>query len=1611
MKTIHAILVAACFISVNHLTVCNVHAADIDTQQALEIAARFASSVPYATNPSLSAHPGFAPDQSYDPDQSATQQESWQNRSWMQTQPELAYTARSIDSGTDNIFVINLGDERGFVLVSGESRSDATILGWSEHGSFNYENAPIQFKELLASYSAEIDALRNTQGATSATSGIGDTPGSSPAPTWSSTLGMVMVGPLLTTKWNQWAPYNGFCPEGCPTGCFPTALAQIMNYWKWPAESHGQIDGTDFSGHRYDWDNMLDYYGSYTSGNIGNGSAFQSYNGVQADAVARLMADIGTAFHTQYDPTGSPTHAVLTPLVENFGYERDFREHRAPDAAALTSAMREELDLNRPVLYIGNNGGSTIYHALVCDGYTQNGYFHFNYGWGGYCDGYYRQAACASFSQNSYIYTGVRPYDAQETVIGDITYGLLKNGTAEILKYGKSEGSVSTLTIPSTVQDATGNEYKVTRIRKNAFMTKCRFGRITMGDNVSAIEPFAFINCTIDTLVLSDLMETVPDEAFQTTGIKSLTIGYGVKHIGKKAFMTCQLTEVISRSPAFDADDYAFYYTYPDCGGWLDCITSLGEKAFGGASFNGEPHFANLEYVGSQAFAGVTFPSSSFNVPKTLKYLAPDAFKGSTVYSFTVHDDNPWFSASGGILYNKNATSLVLTPIPNMTLGDDAAPFPEGLVRMERGSITSRKSRWATFGIVIPASVEDVSGAFINCDAMGSLTVLAMQPPFATDDSFNDALFEDPYRTLFVPQGCEDLYRNAPGWRRFPQIVGDRQPVATSDPDREWYMIMHRSDSLGNIRIPVSNISEMSIAQTPDSNAFVISTADGTDGAGLKAAVQTIDSVTWMKGFVFDEGQVFDLDPEHLSAVSQLCSVQFGRSAISGDVQLSIRNAVTTPQVVEGVTRGVAVDLSLSNGVHRLKGGAVITIPFAIEEGEQVGAAYFNEETGQWDRVFFIYDNESQAVVITTGHLSLFSVFSIRGKESDSRLSTVYPQYWEYTPLYGFNEATRVLFDIMSSDDPDVEAAMKFKEDMGFWQNVGLDGGYSMLSSLGFTPEAIDNAVEVVGYIGIAMTILDVIAADLKGDDLGVAANTLKSILAFATSQMSSAIGTGVMSASMGITAFIGVALEKFGTMVSQAKLDYGRAMYRYYYSKAGSEVCAPVSSFGNSYLRSATDWYDLFYPAFRKPMTEMQLKAYIEQTVRRYCDRFWEDNNDVYTFCQAEAGRLGFTSYHEISEADQQTISDEYFAELMNGELVSVFQDIRVNIQMECDNRLEKALADFQKQMNTKISLQIVDSSCQEGDSSRYSGWTVRFTEMPAVADPEHWQSTVSGRGKCKLGYFTEYALISNKVRNSLTLVKPDGEEVALYTYQIPEGTGRIIIQIDLATGGQEIDAPHLEDLQLVYDPAMIPTPYTMNGTYAGGTEQHSTTPETFISMDNMMNRNARFQTGLERFFKRHDFITVDKSGHIRIGDDIVGEFPDGGLEGSGTFTISTRDSFQEKTIDSYISSWASMSDDSDIAYLFMNLLDGTVSYDIECQFTVTRTPDDSGYTIVYTGQGSYGIDARVIDSVDGIDYDYWPCPTTFSPDDITTRQIQETGTVRLNYTKVCEVQPHSAI
>ncbi|GAH70824.1 unnamed protein product, partial [marine sediment metagenome] len=209
------------------------------------------------------------------------------------------------------------------------------------------------------------------------------------------------VSPLLTTQWNQ-APYvNAKCPyddsyqELTVTGCPATAMAQIMKYWEYPAKGFGfhsyQHDkyGTlsaNFGSTYYDWDAMP--------------NTISSSN----DAIATLMYHCGVAVEMNYNVSsegGSGSYVIKDALgrysdnqtVENalptyFSYDSTIEglyriDYSDDDWKAI---LKAELDASRPIQYAGYGQGG---HTFVCDGYDENDYFHMNWGWGGYYDGYF----------------------------------------------------------------------------------------------------------------------------------------------------------------------------------------------------------------------------------------------------------------------------------------------------------------------------------------------------------------------------------------------------------------------------------------------------------------------------------------------------------------------------------------------------------------------------------------------------------------------------------------------------------------------------------------------------------------------------------------------------------------------------------------------------------------------------------------------------------------------------------------------------------------------------------------------------------------------------------------------------------------------------------------------------------------------------------------------------------------------------------------------------------------------------------------------------------------------------------------------------------------------
>ncbi len=1505
--------------------------------------------------------------------------------------PSIAHKMPSrVNAHKDNVYIINLGSNQGFVVVSGETGTTAEILGYCDHGSFNYEDAPIQFLDLLNEYSAGIDSLRQDPSLSRA---------QLPAhikKAYPSYLGNIVVEPLLTTTWNQTAPYNLHCPTNdsadygmyygghCPAGCVPVAWAQIMNYWKWPKVSRGKIaigwsqeDGwiyEDFSGHIYDWNNMLDEYN-------------HGYSYEQAEAVSNLLADIGQSMGTQYCmPNGSPTTFGTREMERNFGYEPGSESVTGTTAAAVADALRTELNAGRPVPYVGfpEQGDG---HALVCDGYTSNNYFHFNYGWGGATDGFYRLSAVAIYKNNVQIFTGIRPYDAEVKVIGDYMVGIRPTGTIDLVEYlgGGMDAENGAFVIPDSIYDAEKDSlYPVTHIRQTAFFNKGHFTKLTLGRNIEAIDKFSFIQSTIDSLVLNDKMIAVPEGAFQLTGVKHLTIGKNIKRIGRLAFQLCPLNlGIVCKSEGFEVETEAFAHTRPAIGDWTNHITRIQKQAFLGAQFPQMSDFNGLEVLCDSALYACQFGTGSniFKIGPKVREIAVSAFDGWTgsVSSPVILVDslNPYFSKHDVYpnIYNKKQTSLILC------LESQYAGWPENLVKLEPNCIRADVGSFR-----IPSTVVDMEGAFSECNRIATYNQVEIAchlpvPPVITDETFNDDMFTAvPNQRIYleVPEAAEELYMVAPGWRKFYDlenggIVTTYECDSLPAVNLTYRMVVH-SDSVP-VKVDLADVTSIRVSEENGEAKVTLSMNDRDDVTTLAAY---IDSITFLPGFVFDEAEVFNLNDSVRTAEAHKCTITFDACAYDGDVQVSVRTSVLAPRVLEQGVKGFSVDFTLltdSGIVHQLSGTARISIPVSFSDKETMHAAYYNPQTGEWEPVYCKYNKSKATVEILTDHLSAFSVFYTSYEHTALEELDA---YYSLTPyLDEFNEAVDQLLYLASSDDPEAQQVRQYKDEVALWQAIGLDGFYNMVVSiseplLNFKPDAIDKTVSMMSYVGTTISILDVIGADIRGDNIAVASGTLSTILNFTTGQLSAAIGTPIMSASMGCVAFIGIALNKFGTTVQLYKTEYYRAAYKYYYSKAGYEAVGTDSKFENdltgkpyphSYYRTPKDWFDYFYPAFAEgKMNERQLQAYIEQSVRMYCDRFWEEGAEVQTQIFTDVEMLGYTKYYWDPEAMKAQISNEYFSELMNGMLPLVFTSIKDHITAQSQKRYEKALFDVQKYMNTRVRFKVSDPTCAEGDTSSFAGRRIGFYPLPTdLSDKRNWQTVIGEDGKAELGWFTIFSLIQNGMPFKLILFDKKGQPEKVFDFQIGEGIGKQVIRVKL-TGGVQYDQQYLDSLNLVYSPNHVRLPvsgYDMEDHY------EEVASEEFLYVHDSLDYygNVRFRTEVERYFNRHAFITADSTGHYTLGDDITGTFV--GDSASGTFIINTKYKFVHRTVQRYVEAWNNMKkvNGKDMTHL----LDGIMTHQIPCRYTIKRTMTEEGYSyeVTYSGEGAYDLTAHYINHI----------------------------------------------
>lgn len=324
----------------------------------------------------------------------------------------LIHTQTSGLSGKALYYVFSNGQNSGFLITGADHRAHS-VLGYAESGTFHQAMSIPAFRSWLKGCESAMQWLsEQADTADEYALPMHNTPDCH-FTNEDNTISVTFPGrqytddptlpasvkPLLGgIVWDQGEPYNGLCPEieidgkpdRCATGCVATATAQVMKYWQWPRQGTGSISYTsfgdswvtlqaDFSESIYDWDNMLDdYSGDYTDS--------------QADAVAKLMRDVGIAEKTNYSvSSGASPYSPATAMTTYFGYNKGMQlcDRLYYTSAEWNNLLKSELAASRPLIYRGVNSVENNGHAFVIDGYDAEGRYHVNWGWSGKCNGYF----------------------------------------------------------------------------------------------------------------------------------------------------------------------------------------------------------------------------------------------------------------------------------------------------------------------------------------------------------------------------------------------------------------------------------------------------------------------------------------------------------------------------------------------------------------------------------------------------------------------------------------------------------------------------------------------------------------------------------------------------------------------------------------------------------------------------------------------------------------------------------------------------------------------------------------------------------------------------------------------------------------------------------------------------------------------------------------------------------------------------------------------------------------------------------------------------------------------------------------------------------------------
>ncbi|MDR1674635.1 MAG: leucine-rich repeat protein [Oscillospiraceae bacterium] len=268
--------------------------------------------------------------------------------------------------------------------------------------------------------------------------------------------------------------------------------------------------------------------------------------------------------------------------------------------------------------------------------------------------------------------------NAEDGVSGDFTY-TADGGKVTITGYN---GSVGEVVIPAEIEGL-----PVTAIGAAAFSMENIF-KVTMPDSITNIGDSAFSYAGLTEIMLSENLITIGEYAFSSCNIIEVTIPDKVTDVGYAAFYNCKnLRKVILGSSMKSLKRGLFSY----------CVS----------------------------LTDITLPIGVTNI----EIFAFD--RCTSLTEINVDTANTKYSSSGGVLFDKNMTKLILHPTANART---AYVIPDSVTGIENDAFNGCKKLTQ---ITVPDTVTSIgANAFTYCESLTDITI-----PYRVTNIGNEAFF------------------------------------------------------------------------------------------------------------------------------------------------------------------------------------------------------------------------------------------------------------------------------------------------------------------------------------------------------------------------------------------------------------------------------------------------------------------------------------------------------------------------------------------------------------------------------------------------------------------------------------------------------------------------------------------------------------------------------------------------------------------------------------------------------------------------------------------------------------------------------------------------------